>query len=63
MGAFLAVLMLMAGIVTVIVTNLAAYATHIMWAFSPEGASNLVLAILGGVLPLIGVIHGWMLWF
>lgn len=44
---------------------LAGYVTHLTWAaralLRPATAAELVLALVG-LLPPIGIIHGWLLW-
>lgn len=37
------------------------YIFHIIWCFSEAASAHIPLAIIGALLPVVGVIHGWML--
>lgn len=56
-------------LLSTIFTTLAAYATHLTWwiklAMNEQlnTTSEMVIAILGTVVPPIGVVHGLILWF
>ncbi len=50
------------------VQALAAWLTHVIWAIktlmgAAASTGQIVLSIGGTVVPPIGVIHGWILWF
>lgn len=66
MKATIAWLTTLAGFVVV---NIAAWFTHVVWIVkalaSDHGATagQITLGILGAVIPPIGVVHGWVLWF
>ena len=51
------------------VSSIAAYITHILWGIKLLSAAvnpatgQIVLGVLGAVIPPVGVLHGWLLWF
>jgi len=53
----------------VVIGTVGAYITHVIWwlqlAMSGQMDTNgeVVIAVLGTLVPPIGMIHGWMVWF
>lgn len=60
---------LLAGWLLLVATILAGYATHIVWtikllmAATEPSVNQILLMILGVVIPFVGAIHGFILWF
>ncbi len=56
----------MIGAVAVVLVNVAAIITHIVWCIKhiEQGWEAIAFLIIGIVpLPLVGILHGWSLWF
>jgi hypothetical protein len=60
------------GLLTVLVvflTSIAAYITHIVWWISAamngtlDTGGEITIAVLGTIVPFVGVIHGLIVWF
>lgn len=57
-------------LVAFVLANLAAFFTHMIYSFSAvvaDNADNVMQAfltlVIGVLIPFLGVIHGWMIWF
>jgi len=46
-----------------IVANVAAYITSIVFCFKHLSLPNEFIVLALSILPPVGVIHGWLLWF
>ena len=60
----------LAGIIgAFIVSSIAAYCTHLVWVIGKlagDGGVTIgqgILGLAGAVVPPVGVVHGWMIWF
>lgn len=55
--------------VLVVLSSIPAYLTHIAWWVlllvndELDTMDEAVLAIVGTCVPLVGVVHGWTIWF
>lgn len=55
----------MLAVVAFVIANFAALINHIVWCINAasETGSAIAMLIVGLLIPPIGVVHGWALWF
>jgi len=56
-------------VIAMVLSAVPAFITHVVWwiklamAEQLDTVGEIILAVAGTVVPFVGVVHGWILWF